>query len=59
MILGKLWRDTEGATAIEYGLIGALVAVAAITSMGALGNSMKNTFATVGTKMANANTAAS
>jgi pilus assembly protein Flp/PilA len=40
----KLIKDTEGATAIEYGLIAALIAVAAITAMGALGNSLKNTF---------------
>jgi len=30
----KLARDEQGATAIEYGLIAALIAVAAITAMG-------------------------
>ena len=58
----KFFRDllanNEGATAIEYGLIAALIAVAAITAMGALGNSLQNTFNTVGNKMANANTTA-
>lgn len=54
----KLIKDTEGATAIEYGLIAALIAVAAITAMGALGNSISGTFNTVsgqlGTASANA-----
>ncbi len=49
----KLLRDEQGATAIEYGLIAALIAVAAITAMGALGNQLGNTFNTVSTKMAN------
>ena len=53
-----LLSDNEGATAIEYGLIAALIAVAAITAMGALGNSLTNTFNTVSTKMSNANTTA-
>lgn len=58
-IIRQLWHDEEGATAIEYGLIAALVAVSAITAMGSLGTSMKNTFNTVSNKMSNANTAAS
>lgn len=47
-------KDQEGATAIEYGLIAALIAVAAITAMGALGNSLSNTFTQVSTKLSNA-----
>ena len=54
----NLLSDNEGATAIEYGLIAALIAVAAITAMGSLGNSLTNTFNTVSTKMSNANTTA-
>jgi pilus assembly protein Flp/PilA len=54
----KLFRliaaDETGATAIEYGLIAALIAVAAITAMGALGNSLSNTFNGVSTQMNNA-----
>ena len=53
-----LLSDNEVATAIEYGLIAALIAVAAITAMGSLGNSLTNTFNTVSTKMSNANTTA-
>ncbi len=53
--INKLIRDEAGATAIEYGLIAALIAVAAITAMGSLGNELTNTFSTVSTTMANAN----
>lgn len=50
----KLLSNTEGATAIEYGLIAALIAVAAITAMSSLGDSLSGTFNTVGNEMANA-----
>ena len=50
-IFQNLLRDEAGATAIEYGLIAALIAVAAITAMGALGNSLSNTFDTVSTEL--------
>ena len=40
----KLIRDKKGATAIEYGLIAALIAVAAITAMQGLGSSLNETF---------------
>jgi pilus assembly protein Flp/PilA len=42
--LRNLHRDTRAATAIEYGLIAALIAVAAITAMGGLGGQLKSTF---------------
>ena len=47
----NLWRDTRGATAIEYGLIAALIAVAAIAAMQGLGNRLKTTFSNVSTNM--------
>ena len=47
----KLLRDEQGATAIEYGLIAALIAVAAITAMGALGNQLSTTFNKVSSSM--------
>ncbi|MEE4154388.1 MAG: Flp family type IVb pilin [Erythrobacter sp.] len=47
----KLARDEQGATAIEYGLIAALIAVAAITAMQSLGNTLENTFNRVSTDM--------
>ena len=40
--------DDSGATAIEYGLIAALVSVAAITALSAMGNSLSNMFSSVG-----------
>lgn len=53
----NLVRDEQGATAIEYGLIAALIAVAAITALTSLGGSLKTTFETVDTKLQAANTA--
>ena len=44
-------KDSKGATAIEYGLIAALIAVAAIAAMGNLGNQLKTTFTNVSTNM--------
>ena len=40
----KLFKNEKGATAIEYGLIAALIAVAAIGAMQGIGNSLNNTF---------------
>jgi pilus assembly protein Flp/PilA len=40
----NLIRNSKGATAIEYGLIAALIAVAAITAMQGLGTSIRSTF---------------
>ena len=40
----QLIRDSKGATAIEYGLIAALIAVAAIAAMQGLGTSIRTTF---------------
>ncbi|HEX8535432.1 MAG TPA: Flp family type IVb pilin [Allosphingosinicella sp.] len=48
----KMLKDTKGATAIEYGLIAALIAVAAITAMSALGTQLNNTLTKVKTEMA-------
>lgn len=47
----KLARNEKGATAIEYGLIAALIAVAAITAMGSLGNNLSGTFNKVSANM--------
>ncbi len=40
----KFLKNTKGATAIEYGLIAALIAVAAITAMTSVGTNLKSTF---------------
>ena len=49
--INKLFRDESGATAIEYGLIAALIAVAAITAFTAVGTSLSGTFNGVSTKL--------
>ena len=43
----RLLRDDRGATAIEYGLIAALIAVAAVTVLGTVGTNLSTTFNTV------------
>ena len=48
----NLIADEQGATAIEYGLIAALIAVAAITAMDGLGDQLTGTFNTTTSKMA-------
>ena len=50
----KAIKDTKGATAIEYGLIDAMIEVAAINAMRGLGQQLGSTFNTVSTDMANA-----
>ncbi len=47
----KLLRDEQGATAIEYGLIAALIAVAAIAAMQGLGDQLSATFSSVSSAM--------
>jgi pilus assembly protein Flp/PilA len=47
----KLLRNAEGATAIEYGLIAALIAVAAIGAMQGIGTKLNSTFNNVSNKL--------
>ncbi len=56
--INKLIRDEAGATAIEYGLIAALIAVAAIAGMSAVGTQLSGTFNRVGNTLTTANNAA-
>jgi pilus assembly protein Flp/PilA len=44
-------KNSKAATAIEYGLIAALIAVAAIAAMQGLGNQLKKTFSNVSSNM--------
>ncbi len=46
-IIVKFVKDESGATAIEYGLIAALVSVAAIAALTSLGGSLTNIFTVV------------
>ena len=43
----RFLKDEQGATAIEYGLIAALISVAAIAAMTAVGTNLSKTFTTV------------
>ena len=47
-------NDEDGATAIEYGLIAALVSVAAIGALSAMGNSLQTLFGTVASTLSTA-----
>lgn len=47
----RLWRDARGATAIEYGMIAALIAVAAVAAFQGLGGEIDNTFIEVKDKV--------
>ena len=47
----KLIRNSDGATAIEYGLIAALIAVAAIAAMKGVGSTLNSTYTNVSTQM--------
>ena len=50
-ILKKIRKDESGATAIEYGLIAALVSVAAIGALTAMGTSLNTMFQTVSNEL--------
>lgn len=51
----NVFRDQLGPTAIEYGLIAALIAVAAMTAMQSLGSELNTTFNTAATSLKSAN----
>ncbi len=53
-MIAKFLRDESGATAIEYGLIAALVSVAAITALTAMGDSLSSMFNAVSSELDNA-----
>jgi pilus assembly protein Flp/PilA len=50
-IVSRFIRDESGATAIEYGLIAALIALAIITGATALGNALNTKFTSIGTRV--------
>ena len=53
--INTLFRDESGATAIEYGLIAALIAVAAIVAMQGLGTQLSLTFGRISSELDAAN----
>ncbi len=50
-MIRKFMNDESGATAIEYGLIAALVAIGCIVALEALGTSLTGMFSAVSTKI--------
>ena len=52
--VNKIWRDESGATAIEYGLLAALIAVAIIGTVTLLAGRLEGTFDTVDDELATA-----
>jgi pilus assembly protein Flp/PilA len=48
-------REEDGVTAIEYGLIAALIAVVIIAAITVVGTQLKKTFTTIGAKLTTAN----
>lgn len=46
-MLRRIWKDTNGATAIEYAVIASVISVAAIGAFLALGQQSSNNFAKV------------
>lgn len=53
-LIKRFKADEDGATAIEYGLIAALVSVAAITALTQMGGDLNTMFTTVSTALNNA-----
>ena len=47
----KLINDESGVTAVEYGLIAALIAIAAVNIMGTVGTNLSSTFGKVAGKL--------
>ena len=54
IMITRFFQDESGATAIEYGLIAALVAVVIIAALIALGNALSSTFQSVNDQLATA-----
>jgi pilus assembly protein Flp/PilA len=51
IMLQKFFKDEQGATAIEYGLIAAGISVAIITVVAGLGSKLNTTFTSVSTAL--------
>jgi pilus assembly protein Flp/PilA len=49
--LFRFWKDQSGATAIEYGLIAAGIAVAIIVAVNTLGTNLNTTFTSISTAL--------
>jgi pilus assembly protein Flp/PilA len=47
----KMFKNENGATAIEYGLIAALISVAAMTAISTIGQDLNTTFTKIGNQL--------
>ena len=54
-LLKNFWNDEEGVTAIEYGLIAALIAVVIIAAVNVVGTELDQTFDIIGTELSKTN----
>jgi pilus assembly protein Flp/PilA len=52
-LLTKLFKDRKGVTALEYGLIAALIAVVIIIAVTAVGNNLVGVFEDIASNLAN------
>lgn len=50
----SFWQDEEGVTAIEYGLIAALIAVVIITALTLVGDNLEKVFNFIGVELGKA-----
>lgn len=50
-VFKNVWKDESGATAIEYGLIAALISIVAISAMNLTGTSLTSAFTKVSTEL--------
>ena len=50
-LFARFVKDESGATAIEYGLIAALIALAIMVGAGSLGNALNSKFNTIASKV--------
>ncbi|UDL92290.1 Flp family type IVb pilin [Mesorhizobium sp. PAMC28654] len=53
-LIARFVKDESGATAIEYGLIAALIALAIMVGAGSLGNALNAKFSTIATSVSGA-----
>ena len=51
VLIKKFIKDESGATAIEYGLIAAGIAIAIITAVNGVGSSLSGTFTSISTSL--------
>jgi pilus assembly protein Flp/PilA len=53
-VWAQIWREENGQDLIEYALVAALIAFAAVTSMGTLAGKINSSFSIIGSKLGSA-----